>query len=115
MGTSMIRYSQRPSVARGTVQNTLPVRARLMKGIAYAVFAAATQHSVAGAQENTWLGTGDQDWYTDENWSEDDAPLTFGQSHIVVIDVAGPNAPVIEYFEDPWEMDRVATSSSLIV
>lgn len=111
----MIRYSQRPSVARGTVQNTLPVRARLMKGIAYAVFAAATQHSVAGAQENTWLGTGDQDWYTDENWSEDDAPLTFGQSHIVVIDVAGPNAPVIEYFDDPWEMDRVATSSSLIV
>ncbi|MBY9068175.1 autotransporter domain-containing protein [Hyphomonas sp. WL0036] len=73
------------------------------------------QSSVAGAQENTWLGTVDQDWYNDGNWSENDAPVGDGQTDEVVIDVTGVNAPIIEYFDDPWGMGRVASSISATV
>ncbi|WP_176141656.1 autotransporter-associated beta strand repeat-containing protein [Sphingopyxis flava] len=83
---------------------------------AAALVAAASFHpSAAWAQENVWQGDADRDWYKDENWSENDAPVGDGQADEVVIDVVGLNSPVIEYFDDPWEMDRVASSVSATV
>lgn len=115
MGKFVKQVNRQHGAAACRARKGRSVRSHLMTSAAAFVAAASFHPSAALAQENVWEGDADRDWYKDENWSENDAPVGDGQADEVVIDVVGPNSPVIEYFDDPWEMDRVASSVSATV
>ncbi len=115
MGKFVQQVSRQHGAAACRARKGRSVRSHLMTSAAALVAAVSFHPSAALAQENVWEGDADRDWYKDENWSENDAPVGDGQADEVVIDVVGLNSPVIEYFDDPWEMDRVASSVSATV
>ncbi len=98
----------------GRARKGRSVRSHLMTSAAALVAAASFHPSAALAQENVWQGDVDQDWYKDENWSEGVHPRNgpIGDSFHVIIDVEGPQSPVIEFLSNP---DRLAESARLTI
>ena len=98
----------------GRARKGRSVRSHLMTSAAAFVAAASFHPSAALAQENVWEGDTDRDWYMDENWSEGVHPRNgpIGDSFHVIIDVEGPQSPVIEFLSNP---DRLAESARLTI
>ncbi|WP_296720724.1 autotransporter-associated beta strand repeat-containing protein [Erythrobacter sp.] len=90
-------------------------RAIFRSGAASLVIAAALGAGNAVAQENKWEGDASQDWYNDENWSDNSAPVGDGQSDEVIVDTERDASPVIEFFDDPSGLDRAASSLSATI
>jgi len=114
MGKIVKQVSRQHGAAACRARKGRSVRSHLMTSAAALVAVASFHPSAALAQENVWQGDADRDWYKDENWSEGVHPRNgpIGDSFHVIIDVEGPQSPVIEFLSNP---DRLAESARLTI